>query len=84
MFDEGTVDPVHSVKAYKESGCKVSFIHSFIHSFLMLALNGGEWSTSPTCCFIPRAGSPETHRRGGWVGLTACLDDMEKGKIACS
>lgn len=28
MFDEGTVDPVHSVKAYKGSGCKASFIHS--------------------------------------------------------
>jgi hypothetical protein len=26
MFDEGTVDPIHAVKAYKGEGCKASFI----------------------------------------------------------
>jgi hypothetical protein len=50
----------------------------------MLALNGGEWSTSPTGSFIPRAREPETHWKGGWVGPTASLDAVEKGKISCS
>jgi hypothetical protein len=26
MFKEGTVDPVHALKAYKGSGCKASLI----------------------------------------------------------
>jgi len=42
-----------------------------LHSFLTLALDGGEWSVSGPSHFITRERSPDMHRRRSWVGHTA-------------
>jgi hypothetical protein len=44
-----------------------------IHIFLTSAIVRGEWSASR-----PGRFTPGTHWRGGWVGLRAGLDDVEK------
>jgi hypothetical protein len=41
----------------------------------------GEWSASCPGCFTTRERAPGTQWIGGWVGLRACLDDMEKRKF---
>jgi hypothetical protein len=52
----------------------------YLHSFLILALDGGEWSISCpghiTC--VGRKG-PYTHQMGGWVGPRAGVNGFEKG-----
>jgi hypothetical protein len=52
-----------------------------IQIFLTSALVGGEWSNSRPCRFIPRERPPGTHWIGGWVGLRAGLDDLERRKF---
>jgi hypothetical protein len=47
----------------------------------MKALDGGEWSASRPCRFIPRERAPRTHWIGGWVGPRACLDRVVERKI---
>jgi hypothetical protein len=47
---------------------------------LTLALDGGEWSVSRPCRFIPRERSPRTYWIGGWVGPKVGLDAVEKKK----
>jgi hypothetical protein len=49
-----------------------------IHIFLTSALVRGEWSTSRPGRFTPGEKAPGTHWIGGWVGLRAGLDDLEK------
>jgi len=44
-----------------------------LHSFLYLALGGGQWSASRSGCFTPRERTLIMNWTGGWVGLTACL-----------
>jgi hypothetical protein len=44
-------------------------------------LNGGEWSASRPGRFTPRKRAPGKHWIGGWVGPTAVLDMVVKGKI---
>jgi hypothetical protein len=39
-----------------------------LHTFLTLALYGGELSPSCSNCFIPGERVPITHWIGGWVG----------------
>jgi hypothetical protein len=51
------------------------------HSFLTLALAGGEWSASFPGRFNPREKAPGTHLIEGWVGPRAGLDDLEKRKF---
>jgi hypothetical protein len=48
--------------------------------FLTSALVRGEWSASRPGRFTTGGGAPppRTHRRGGWVGPRASLNDMEK------
>jgi hypothetical protein len=46
--------------------------------FLTSRLVGGEWSASLPNCFTPWERVHGTHWIGGWVGLRASLDDMEK------
>jgi hypothetical protein len=46
--------------------------------FFTSALVGGEWSTSRPGRFTPGERAPGTHWIGGWVGLRAGLDDLEK------
>jgi hypothetical protein len=41
----------------------------------------GEWSASRPCLFNPWGKARGTHWMGGWVGLRAGLDDMEKRKF---
>jgi hypothetical protein len=53
----------------------------WIHVFLTSALVSGEWSASRLGRFTPRERAPGTHWIGGWVGLRASLDDMEKRKF---
>jgi hypothetical protein len=48
----------------------------YISNFLTSALAGSEWSASCPGRFIPG-----THWIGGWVGLRASLDDVEKRKF---
>jgi hypothetical protein len=49
--------------------------------FLPLALDGGEWSSSCLSHFTHREIDPNTNWIGGWVGLRAGLDALEKIKI---
>jgi hypothetical protein len=49
-----------------------------VHIFLTSALAGGEWSPSRPDRFTPEERAPGTHWIGGWVGLRAGLDDVEK------
>jgi hypothetical protein len=51
------------------------------HEEVTLAVDGGVWSASCPCCFIPGEAAPCTHWTGSWVGPTASLDAMEKRKI---
>jgi hypothetical protein len=37
-----------------------------IHSFLSMALDGGEWVVSGPGCFTPGKGALRTHWIGGW------------------
>jgi hypothetical protein len=52
------------------------------HSFLTLVLDGGEWSVSYPYQFTPGEAAPSTHCIGGWMGLRAGIDIMEKRKIS--
>jgi hypothetical protein len=51
--------------------------------FLTSVIDGDEWSASHTYSFIPRERAPYAHCLGGWVGLGASLDYVEKSKIFC-
>ena len=68
---KGRVVPVQAMKVYRSS--KVQF-----HSFLTLALDGGEWSASRPGLLTARK---STHWTGGWVRPSASLDVSEKRKI---
>jgi hypothetical protein len=46
--------------------------------FLISALVGGEWSASRIFCFTPWETTLDTNWIGGWVGLKAGLDAVEK------
>jgi hypothetical protein len=52
-----------------------------IHSFLISALAGGEWSVSRPGRFTFGEIAPGTHWIGGWVDPGADLDDVEKRKL---
>jgi hypothetical protein len=52
-----------------------------IHIFLTSALVGGEWSASRSDRFIPGERAPGTHCIGGWLGLRAGLNAVEKRKF---
>jgi hypothetical protein len=52
----------------------------YIHVFLTSALIAGECSDSRPGRFTPGNKAPGSHRVGGWVSPTACLDAMEKRK----
>jgi hypothetical protein len=49
-------------------------VEVLIHTFLTLALDGGEWSASRPSCFTPRERAPGTHWIGDWVGTIDGLD----------
>jgi hypothetical protein len=54
------------------------------YSFLISALDGGEWSESrPGRALPPGERTPGTHCTGGWVGPRAGLDAEARGKILC-
>jgi hypothetical protein len=53
-------------------------VEVYLHAFLTSALDGGEWSASCLCHFIPREKVPGTHWIGRWVGPTARLDMVSK------
>jgi hypothetical protein len=55
-----------------------------IAPFFTSALDGGEWSASCSSCFMPRELAPGTHWIGGWVGLRASPDAVEKRDISCA
>jgi hypothetical protein len=50
-------------------------------TFLTSALDGGKRSASRPGRFIPEERGPGTNSIGGWVGLRACLEAMEKRNI---
>jgi hypothetical protein len=49
--------------------------------FLISAQDGGEWSASRPCLFIPEERVRTTHWIGGWVDLRFGLDTVQKRKI---
>jgi hypothetical protein len=53
----------------------------YIHVFLTLALDGGEWPASRPGRFTLGERAPGTHCIGGWVGLRTGLDDVKKCKF---
>jgi hypothetical protein len=50
----------------------------YIHTFLISALAGCEWSASRPSRFTPGDRAPCTHWIGGWVDPRIDLDDVEK------
>jgi hypothetical protein len=48
-------------------------VEVWLHTFLNLVLDGGEWSTSCPSCFTPRERAPSTNLIGGWVGHKGCM-----------
>jgi len=54
-------------------------VEIYCHAFLILALDGGEWSASRSGRFISGGRAPGTHWIGGWMGPRAGLDAVEKG-----
>jgi len=62
------------MKAYRGSGCLAPFI-------LNPALEGGEWSASPSSRFIPE--NSGTNSVGNWVSLRSGLDVLDKETILC-
>jgi hypothetical protein len=52
-----------------------------VQVFLTSALVGGEWLASWPGRLNPKEKALGNHWIGGWVGLRACLDDMEKWKF---
>jgi hypothetical protein len=52
--------------------------------FLILVLNGTEWSAPCLSDFNPTKRAPGTHRKGGWVVPMASLDMLIKRTIATS
>ena len=53
-----------------------------LHSFLTSTLDGGDSSTACTITLFPGK-SPSVHWIGGWVGLRARLDILEKRRVSC-
>lgn len=49
--------------------------------FLILAMDGGDWSPSCPSCFTPGERVPGTHLTGHCVSLRAGLDDVEERKL---
>jgi hypothetical protein len=52
-----------------------------IHAFLTSALVGSEWPASRPGRFVFGERATGTHCTGGWVGLRAGLDDVERRKL---
>jgi len=55
-------------------------MYSSTHS-LTLALDGGEWLASHTCCFAPGEGPSCTYWIRGWVGPIADLDVVKRKNL---
>jgi hypothetical protein len=53
--------------------------HSF---FLMLTLDGGEWSVSHPVYFTAMIGTPSQHCIEGWMGPRHGLDNFREEKIS--
>jgi len=49
--------------------------------FLTSTRDRGEWLTLCPSHFISRARVPDTHWKGGWLGIRVSLDVLEKRKI---
>jgi hypothetical protein len=52
----------------------------WLHAFLTLGLDGGEWSVSRPCCFNAGAKAPDTQWIGGWVGPRVGMDAVAEIK----
>ena len=55
-----------------------------IHSFLNLALNGGERLAANHGHFTPRESNHGFHYTEGWLGTLASLDTSERKNVSCS
>jgi hypothetical protein len=64
----------HAMEAYWR-------VDVWLHTFLTLALDGGEWSASHPGCFTPRERDPGTNWIGGWLGPRVGLDMVVKRNI---
>jgi hypothetical protein len=53
----------------------------YLHAYLTLASDGGEWSASRLGRFTPRERAPGTHWIGGCVGPRVGQDTVTKRKI---
>jgi hypothetical protein len=69
----------HKLKAPRHE--KYGSVEFHLHAFLTSALDWVEWSAALSGRFTPRERPPGTHWLGGWVGIRARLDAVEKGKI---
>jgi len=59
----------------------VGGVEAYLHSVFVLSLREGEWTK--ICCFTPRKRNPCTDSLGGWLGLRADLDILEKREVLC-
>jgi hypothetical protein len=56
-------------------------VNVYSQIFLTLTLVGVEWSASRPGRINTREKAPSTHSIGGWVGVRAGLDEVEKRKF---
>jgi hypothetical protein len=56
-------------------------VEVWLHAFLNLALDGGEWSASHPSHSTPRERTPSIHWIRGWVGSGASLDAVARKRI---
>jgi hypothetical protein len=71
----------HGTDHSPPSGAKVANDGTAPPPFLTLELDGGEWSASHHWHLTFGERAPGIHWIGGWVGLWASLDAVEKRKI---
>jgi hypothetical protein len=54
-------------------------VEAWLHVFLILTIDGDEWSISRPGSFISGVRAPGVYRIGDWVNRRADLNSVEKG-----
>jgi hypothetical protein len=80
-FYYAEVELSHLLINYAQGHEDISGSEAIVKLFLISAPDGGDWPASRPARFTPWERALGTHWLGGWMGLNAGLDCMEKTKI---